>query len=279
MFDLISDLHLEAWLRYSPGRATEAQKICKLVESILPDYLIYDTILIPGDISQFNDYIKIFLQYLQEHYKNIVLVPGNHEFYLPEEEYRYSNSLHKFNELKDLCGGMEGVFLLDGEVVEIKPNGGNALRVGGTTGWYDFSYGYHLLKDKGEKNTNLLYKYWQDECVDSLKITGLGHPLEIYKQEKKKLQSIVREADIILTHISPDASQIAGRYKNELTSAFYYFDGLEFWHYVQDKVWCFGHTHENLDYKNYGCRFITNALGMPYAVSKVGKVKNCIITR
>lgn len=85
-----------------------------------------------------------------------------------------------------------------------------------------------------------------------------------FENEFAKLERIVDECDVIVTHVGPDASNMSSKYKNDPVSTFYFFDGSSLLERASGKTWCFGHTHTHYDYvHDKGCRLINNALGYP----------------
>jgi DNA repair exonuclease SbcCD nuclease subunit len=256
-FDLISDLHLDFWVKHSWNLIKVKKDLRDYIELILPTS-ISDTLVIAGDLGHHNKQNSLFLKALKAYYKNILLVPGNHDYYLASKSIRYQynyDSMNRLKEMKNLTQNLPGVNYLDGEVVTI-----NGIRYGGCGMWYDFQYGIQILNSTYAK----IFDYWQTVSNDAALIRGLPRlTRDMFYEEKRKLAHILPESDVIITHFSPDWSQAPADRKLDLSTSFYYFDGLSYQQRISKKIWCFGHIHSRMDYVNHGCRFINAAVGYP----------------
>src|SRR5689334_17321488 len=85
-FDLISDLHLDFWLKRTARGTKEQQRehqkeIDAFVSSLLPR-TVSEVLVIAGDLGHSNEMNFEVLQSLKHVYPYIVLVAGNHDYYL-----------------------------------------------------------------------------------------------------------------------------------------------------------------------------------------------------
>lgn len=258
-FDLISDIHLDFYIDVRKSEAKMRKKISEFVTSILPDESEWKVLVIAGDLGHYNHQNVFLLEELKKYYKNIVLVSGNHDYYLVssnvQNKYK-NNSMKRILEMRKNASKIEGVQYLDGQMIEI-----DNVKYGGVGMWYDFSYGNQFLG----KSTTSLYSLWKYLMNDSKLIKGLDFGIEFNEanKEKEKLNNIIEDSDIIITHVGPDWSYIPSEYKFEDSTAFYYFDGKPYFDKIKNKVWVYGHVHYRSDYDSHNCRFINASLGYP----------------
>lgn len=268
-FDLISDTHIDFYLKPTDNDEKLNTKMDEFIQRLLPENP-QKVLVIAGDLGHYERQNKLFIQKLKEFYKHIILVSGNHDYYLETQSIKNKykrNSLNRIKEMKKFSSEIGNVHYLDGEIIEI-----DGVKYGGVGMWYDFSYGEKVL---GACKENIYLLWWNAmndwECISSLNIET---SLEKFKEEKQKLNQIIDESDIIITHVGPDWSKTTYKYQDDLTTSFYVFDGREFFNRINGKVWAYGHTHENADYDAYGCRFVNAALGYRSENNGSRKIRN-----
>ncbi|MCE0453764.1 metallophosphoesterase [Brevibacillus sp. AF8] len=252
-FDLISDVHLDFWVKVENPPHKMIPQIKNFIKAILPE-TNHNVLVIAGDLGHYNWQNKILIEELKQIYEHILIVAGNHDYYLvsanQEKQYR-GKSLNRVIEMKETCSSLTNVHFLDGDIVEI-----DGINYGGVGMWYDFSYG---IKELGYSK-EALYSKWWEIMNDSRLIKGLlDKPFTFADEEKKKLDGIIESSDVIITHVGGDWSKA----DHDLVNSFYYFDGSPYFSKLKGKVWCFGHTHQRSDYEANGCRFVDAALGYP----------------
>lgn len=257
-FDLISDIHLDFYIDIRNPELTMKNKITALVESILPEQP-QKTLIIAGDLGHYNHQNTFLLEELKKIYENIVLVDGNHDYYLvsSKAKYRYkNNSMNRISEMRENASKIENVYYLDGDIIEI-----DGTKYGGVGMWYDFSYGIQIL---GKSQEGLFY-HWKEVMTDYKLIKGLDFCSNFREADKakEKLEKIIKDSDIIITHVGPEWSRIPHKFAYDASTAFYYFDGKPYFDRAKDKVWVYGHTHDRNDYEIYDCRFVNASLGYP----------------
>lgn len=250
-------MHLDFWVENSSNHLKQDTKLESFIMNILPE-VPSNTLVIAGDLGHYNSQNYKLLEKLKKHYKYIVIVPGNHDYYLISKsikaKYKY-NSLNRLHEMKLMTAQLTGVFFLDGDHVEL-----DGIIFGGCGMWYDFEYGLQVLNADWDH----IFKNWKSKSNDSVLIEGSPRLVkDMFQQEKSKLQKALIKADVIVTHVSPDWSAIAADNENEIWNSYYYFDGQEFFKNINERIWCSGHVHKRFDYKKYGCRFLNASLGYP----------------
>lgn len=264
--DVISDIHLDFWVRMQSNSVKMNKHMDEFILKLLPAEPS-NILLIAGDLGHYNKQNLIFLEKLSAIYKHILLVAGNHDYYMISKnivrEFKL-NSLLRWNNMQDISKHLSNVHYLNGDIIEFE-----GVKIGGTSAWYDFSYGQ---VEFGASKTKI-YNLWNECSNDSNYIYGLPRDtMAMFENEKEKIKTIVKESDIIMTHVSPDWSKLPSEYMLELTNSFYYFNGKDLLKedisYLNNKIWLSGHTHVRNDYMKYDCWFINAALGYPGESSK-----------
>lgn len=206
-----------------------------------------DVVVLAGDISQGPDGIGWARNNFAD--KEIIYVPGNHEFYgsdRPEilDKLRREANTHK-------------VHLLDNDMIVI-----GGVRFLGSTLWTDFRFFGDELKDRsmmaGLNGLN-----------DFRVIREAGgnfspaRSVELHEQSlawlKGMLDAPFGGKTVVVTHHLPSALSVVERFKDSpLTPCFvselgYLFGRMD--------LWIHGHTHDNMDYCAKGTRVICNPRG------------------
>lgn len=236
--DYISDLHLDfykenIWKHLYPNHKSEI-------------------LIISGDLGHSNKQNIDFLKEATKHYPYVLFVLGNHDYYVFKKD---ENSLDRINQMRTL--NIPGVFNLNGSIVNI-----NGVNFGGSDGWYDGTYSEKALKRPFAKNY-----MWKLGMNDANFIIFENEPIkdfmDIFNSEYIKLKKIHKNVDVMISHVSPDWSNISNRYKNEDFSSFFFFDGSDLLKNMNGKHWVYGHTHEQKRYNNFGVEFYCNPYGYP----------------
>jgi predicted phosphodiesterase len=265
-FDLISDVHLDFWVKMDSNPNKMSQNIDAFVDS-MQSFPTCRVLVIAGDLGHYNEQNMMFLKSLMRYYEHIILTRGNHDLYLVsnKQSAKYNHSSdNRWSEMKTLARKL-GVFVLEGDTIYL-----DGTCFGGTGMWYDFSYG---IKEFG-KTDEEMKMLWYEVMSDPKLIKGLPD----FNKEIQNLKSILDESDVIVTHVGGDWSRLHTipenlRYTPGLTPSFYFFDGSEWINHLNGKVWCFGHTHDHYDYIRNGCRFVNNAIGYPSRGKRSPKIK------
>lgn len=257
-FNLTSDLHIDSWIPIKSNLEKMQLKIDKFIESRLPEE-IKNTLVIAGDLGNFNFQNVMTLKSLKRYFKNIVLIYGNHDYYLisPKQKKKYKRkSSNRIAEMSEFINQLENVYLLDGDTVTIE-----GVTYGGCTMWYDLQYG---LTVQGFLYDNIIAN-WKLNFSDAKNITpSFSYNIQdMFHNEKLKLDNIIDKCDVIITHVSPDFNCLPNKYHDDIYSSYYLFNGEEYFKRIQDKIWCFGHIHSPMLYKNHGCYFANSSIGYP----------------
>lgn len=246
-FDFVSDIHIDSWV----SNKTQS-KINSFVNRLVPDEP-NKTLIIAGDIGHSNTDIEKCIISFKRFYSNIIVVFGNHDHWIINRKTsNYSDSFDRTNNMKERLSKLENVFVLDGNIVTI-----DGVTYGGCTGWYDGEYGRVVLNvDETE-----IEKCHETFCDFHYVINDYKGYNQLCKIDKEKLNNIIDICDVIVTHHIPNWSNVYYKYKNDLFSSFFYFDGRELLDRCKDKVWVYGHTHEQQHNVVQGCTLICNPIG------------------
>ncbi|MFC5452944.1 metallophosphoesterase family protein [Paenibacillus aestuarii] len=256
-FDLISDIHLDFWVNETSSLWWQEWKLKRFIRKLLPED-VSNTLLIAGDLGHSNKQNYLFLKQLKKYYANIVVVMGNHDYYLDKASLARQgsrDSMDRCRHMMMIADRLPGIRYLDGDTVML-----DGIVFGGCGMWYDLQYGIQVLKSTQDH----IFKQWIQVSNDYTHLRGKPRmTLDMFQLEKAKLEKVIAASDVIVTHVSPDWSRVPKGRELELTTSFYYFDGSGYADQLAGKIWCFGHIHERMDYVEHRCRFINASLGYP----------------
>lgn len=194
-FDLISDIHLDFWLRRKgPTAEDNVREVERFAERLLPQ-TVSEVLVIAGDLGHRNQQNVELLHALKRYYTHILVVAGNHDYYLvnSKERYKLQTSMNRWSEMKSLGTAIEGIHYLEGDVFEW-----NGVRYGGAGMWYDFSYGINVLG----KSLSEMMGIWSNQLNDrNYTIGAPRRPLEFFWEQKAQLDRIIHDSDVIITHV------------------------------------------------------------------------------
>lgn len=231
--NLTSDLHLEFYTDHGLS-------ILIRILSALEDKP--DTQIIAGDFQLLDNYesMKWAFKILCENFKDVIFVPGNHEYY----NYDILKGQEKFSVLEDTFSNLH---ILDvGKAVTIN----NQRFIGGTMWFPD-------LPD------NFFYKKRQlndFRCIENLEPFIYDHNTNFTNWMKDNLVS----SDIVITHHLPSYQSISQDYIGSSLNSFYMTDQESLILDKQPKLWLHGHSHDAVDYMIDQTRVTSNPIGYPH---------------
>jgi len=243
--DVTSDIHIDFWINPQSVKSTRKQtnRISSFISNLIPKEPS-DTLVIAGDIGHYNWQNLIFLEQCRVIYKDVIWVHGNHDLYLvSSQSYKtYSgDSFNRLNEMIEMSNSIAGVHYLNGNIINI-----NNFIIGGSSAWYDNGYG----SNEWNMNEQAFITKWRNYLNDANYIyvtdtdTHEIDSLAYSNNEKKILNNIVEECDLIVTHIAPDWTHTPIHYLMP-ESTFYSFDGRNLLSKTKPNAkWLFGHTHD-----------------------------------
>ena len=206
-----------------------------------------DVVVLAGDIGKKSNGIIWAREKFPD--KEIIYVPGNHEFYGAQREDTLASMRISAEECK--------VHLLDNDEVVI-----NGVRFLGSTLWTDF-----LLFGESKKNEVMMDG---QNCLNDFRLIREGETLftpgqsiKLHEQSlawlTKKLDTPFDGKTVVVTHHLPAALSVVERFMDSLLSACFAsnLDHL----FGKMNIWIHGHTHDNLDYVANGTHVVCNPRG------------------
>ena len=260
--DILSDLHVDFYFRKKP---TEASVRTLYEKALSLDGEAGDVLVVAGDLGHHNRQNIRTLKVVREvfGYRHILCVLGNHDYYLLDHAGRenyFHRSAFRAQRMREIINGEEGMYALDGGVVEIE-----GVKFGGCDGWYDGSYIERHFPKKNETDMDdYIHRLWERTMADARYILGLKWR-EYAEIQKEKLRRIHREVDVMITHVNPSIRKEHSdvKYREEEMTGFFTFDGEDLLEEGSMKYWIFGHTHERTEYELHGVRCLCNPMGYP----------------
>jgi metallophosphoesterase superfamily enzyme len=255
--DILSDIHIDSYFNHNNTLEKDAvDSIFKPIFTNNSTRKPADILVIAGDLGHYNIQNIQMLEIFRTHYSNIIIVLGNHDYYLINDTQvdNYKTSFNRVNEFKQMLKKLDNVFCLDGNVVTI-----NNIKFGGAMAWYDDAYAKKYFPDIDIK------QLWKEVSNDNKMIYGINQMDQLYKEEYNKLEKVYKDVDVMVTHINPSFlhEHINTAYENQESNSFYTFDGHKLLKNGNMKYWIFGHTHDNIEYELENKKVICNAMGTP----------------
>ena len=239
---IVSDLHLESDPYYKIWTGEDSSdRTLVLAGDIAP--LIY---LTTNCDSIYSKNIINFFNHISDRFKNIVYVPGNHEYYYGniyslDDQFRKAIIENKWNNIHYLnCDHVE----LDGK------------RFVGCTLWTS-------VYDENPIAMAVDYKMMADyKCiVRNGKPLRPVHTVAIHKEHLRFLKRTIQEGDIVITHYPPSEQSISFKFKGNRLNPFFYNSLDDLIIGSKAAMWVHGHTHVHMDYKINNTHIICNPKG------------------
>ena len=268
--DIMSDLHVDIYTRSKDIGPKQ------FVNRFFPKN--GQLLIIAGDITHKNNELVELFTLLNKIYDKVVVIPGNHDFYLIEEylqeDEKFSND--RYANLIKACSETNTV-LLNCEYFDYE-----GFRIFGMQGWYDGSYGIKHFNYNNYRLNNL----WRNIMNDSQKISFRDNPYPVFDDmnahERLKLGNMgLVEADIFVSHTCPynEKTDIDERYREEISTAFFCFDGSSILEQIKPELVIHGHTHRTKDVVRGDTRVVCHPLGYPWEETGATKPKRVILNK
>lgn len=261
---ILSDLHLD--MHFKAFRQTKAYVKEFFDPIFMPEGKeAADVLVLAGDIGHYNEENEKIIGWLRElYFKNIICVLGNHDYYLINSRLVNkfdADSYKRAQAMRDALNAMDGVYCLNGNVVEI-----DGIRFGGCDSWYDGQYLLHNLNFGKGASLDTVRILWRHVMNDAAYIPNLKLFDVLWEIERPKIEATYKECDVMITHVSPSIvpEHIPEKhYREDDSTAFFTFNGEKYVEETTAKVWIYGHTHTPNEYEWHGVRMIVNPLGYP----------------
>ena len=244
---VLSDIHTDLWFPKAVER--KRWECYDPHESVIRDTLDYiwelreyptdvDGIIVPGDVT--NDYQSTCytIKWLSEKYKEVYLVPGNHDMTVrggtpSRSNLPFQNSYEKLNNIEKFCDSLGNCKYLDSSMY----NG-----IAGTMGFPDFKCCTY-----GPETSVRMKLYWQRQWYDG-KFWRLSvkNPDALWADESLRIHDLItKDTKVLVTHYTPIQCGITPEFRNDLMNAFFFFDAKEFLEeFDHDAYWLCGHVHD-----------------------------------
>lgn len=199
-----------------------------------------DVLIIPGDLSEntLGNLLSLsFFEKLCRAFREVVYVPGNHDFYL--------SGITRFLKDKDSAKLPRNLHFLYNDSFSI-----DKYKIVGTTLWYPF-------------RPELPNRYFSDFVF----IADLYAQVDFQHQEavrflKKELPENVDNSNVIVvTHHAPSIQSSSPQWADSDINHYFITPMEAFIAERSPKLWLHGHTHNTCDYSIMNTRVICNALG------------------
>jgi predicted phosphodiesterase len=281
---VISDLHVEF---YSSAFYLKS----KLDKMFKDDEITDDEILIiAGDLgvagsgkeNSMNPEYKYMLEYFSKKWKNVILIPGNHEYYDRDK----SRSLDEIDTMIDKECKKLGITFLNKNYIILKESkegpfeskdnvAQDRYAILGCTLWSEATKEAYLnmndrlkavLSHKELLQTHNMHKTWLQKTLQSL--------------SKKGIKTIVATHHLPLmelTHpkyLKPKYKHLNSAYASKLNT---FFEDLQSSDLSKNVLfYCCGHTHEKTETTLYDIDFLINPMGYPREKKKTKFRVECI---
>lgn len=255
---ILSDIHIDF---YSVQTKNYDTILPNFEEQYQKNFLPADGIIVAGDIA--NDYNTqvMFYKFLSQKYKEVYIVFGNHDIIVSGATFGNGNPFKKSEE-KMSAIQKEFMHYPNVHILE-NPNLINGF--GGCMGQCDLNYNpYNIQK-------SFLIIDWTHNWFDGRHWNYMNNNWQkIWNHYHDKMLEIVKQhPKVMVTHFCPIELGMNSLYKNNTSSAFFYFEGKEFLEEMEnDTYWICGHTHDSwkVDYKNTKgnvIHILCNPMGYP----------------
>lgn len=204
-----------------------------------------DILILAGDIGSFYKFkqLSTFLEKLCVHFKIVLYVPGNHEWYMvPNQEPLSWNALE--NRMKKIERSIDNLYILDRSSVRI----GN-ICIAGATLWTNpkCQVPPFIVRVNGMRTQEYKEKHLKD-------LEYLTEMSQYCKCKELKL--------IVVSHHPPTEKVLDGAKKRKKFVSLYASNLDSMLSKDKVSVWICGHTHKNFDFQDENkCRVVSNQKG------------------
>jgi|SRR5699024_690379 len=240
----ISDLHLDFHVPFTKNQIKFANRTIEFVRNLVEsDKGNKDVLVIAGDISHLNKQSYLCIEEFSKHYKKVLIIYGNHDYYLisKNQSNKYkNNSANRVEELTEMLRSLSSVhvFTKDSPTFIYKD-----VKFGGLTMWYP-------LKTCEQQ------QFFQEFSNDSKLIKGFNIE-EAHEEDMETYGYLLQDdVDIMISHVP--VINIDSHSKYDGTSC--YFTPVKD---IDVSHWIFGHSHEQKIYRKPYGNFYMNCLGYP----------------
>jgi predicted phosphodiesterase len=232
---ICSDLHLEGDLSYKlPVMNGEEDQILLLAGDIVPVKLFLE----------YGDEIS-FLHDVNERFKSIIYIPGNHEYYGGDIQTAVSLMQEQIEKEK-----LYNIKFINNSVVDLE-----GVKLIASCLWTDM-----------ERDPVSMMNYWSlmgDYHAIKNGTKGL-RPAHIQREfmiSEFFIKEELSKDSIVITHHSPSYKGVARKFQGDVLNLFFHNKLDDLIYYREPKLWIHGHTHTPLDYTIGETRILCNPKG------------------
>lgn len=219
--------------------------------------------IVAGDVANFGNKGKVITEILSAlcmRFKEVIFVPGNHEYYgtkLNVMESKVKEAMAHF-----------GNFILLQNADYIERDG---VRIIGATMWSDTSEIQYEASTY--MNDYQCIRYGTEEEPWKHKLTPV-ETTRIHKEHVRLINEAIKShngASIVITHHAPSYQSVSPEFEGSSVNPAYATDiELDEWPYV----WIHGHIHSRSDYYIYNCNVLCNPGGYAGESTGFGQTDN-----
>lgn len=270
-----SDLHLEFYKESNEGF------------NLFPKADKEAVLLLNGDINiwkygnkfKANAPIVKLLTYLSQHFKAIVYVPGNHEYYRGSAGGYFERKIKEFLAAESI----DNVFVLQNETLLMNEG---EVRILGTTLWTDMGrndpvFGFSVQRTNGARsplNDLNHIRYSEDgKSFSRLTVERIQRMhIKAVNYLNSELDGEYRRVTIVASHHLPSFRYVNENFRHDYLTPAYASD-LD--HLVEKAdLWIYGHSHDCVDYVDAmtNTRILSNAAGYKHKVNPDFNPQQCV---
>jgi len=247
---LLSDIHTEFTKNNFPTPKTDAE-----------------CIILAGDIGLGINNILLANKWQKELNIPIIIINGNHEYY--NNSYYYNDAEHlnlnlvEMLQLKQSALCEKDVHFLENQAVVI-----NDVRFLGCTLWTNFRTNPKLTRQQEMTETQHYLNDYAAIYFNRSSMLKPEHTLKVHEKSRRWLSAQLKKdfpsKTVIITHHAPTLEGVAPIFRGNKNGGFCNkMDGFLKTHHDAIDLWCFGHTHFNIDTTIEGVRCCSNQCGYP----------------
>lgn len=217
-------------------------------------------LIIAGDFDEAKrSRYRTEIEKLCSKFKNVILVPGNHEY--------YGSNIHKVHKiLQTMDDEISNFIFLQNNYFWL-----DEVLIVGSTLWTDYNKGDPLLKFDARLKMND-YKHIRhgtelEPWRTKLTVEDIEYMHHVSKKYIKMIVDTERELVhndikiVVVTHHAPSYQSVSPKYTNDTLNGCYCSDMDSYIEELSADVWIHGHVHSNFDYNIGKTRIICNPRG------------------
>jgi predicted phosphodiesterase len=258
---LLSDLHTEF-------RDRELKWMKKLARPCI------DLAILAGDIANWRDRdsVKLLFQEISKLGKEVLYIPGNHEFYGTSP----TDAIRLVNEIKDEGGCPDNLTVQTAPFAVYNFGDKKKQRVIGGTMWF----GKGEVSNFASPDTGLMVKSGK-QFSDFYWIKDLAP--WVYEQNDfftHMAESTIGPGDIVVTHHLPSYVCVDDEYRPFVsTNAFFVHEMGDVIEDRKPSFWMHGHTHSPVDHTLGSTRILANPYGYPGEHARSGRTYKPLVLK